>query len=254
MTTWYQISFLTRQYAKIGYFQTLTFISTIVPYLVMFTVARYGEHAGSSLGGGGSIDENLWLRAAVIGMWASCTGAGGILAMARNQGTLAPLLTGKASQLRMMILLVSGPAVFGLSAFPIAWIINAVFTFRLAVPPLISIAGIALLWLSAFSMTFLIATLFASTRDAIAYEPLIALPITLISGVFQSLTEPTFWSYLAALAIPTRGAIYVLLSGHFDFWQVFLALVSCLLWFSTAALALRYGLRRARVEGNLDVY
>ena len=75
-----------RQFARVGYFVGLLVSSTTSMFLLQLLAMRAATRPILSP------DPQLWVRAALVGMWSVCTVSAGMIGFQRMQGTLVHVL------------------------------------------------------------------------------------------------------------------------------------------------------------------
>ncbi|KQB87442.1 hypothetical protein [Corynebacterium lowii] len=230
-----------RLFARTPYFVQLAVTSTVSIFVLQLLGARYA----------GVAEGELWLRSALVGMWAVSTVSAGIIGFQRFQGTLAYLLLGPYHPAKALFPLVAASSTFGLLAFPLAWVCAAISGAEMAYPGGAALLlGIVLCWVSCVSVSVVIAPLFVLTPNAITYEPLLNIPIVLLSGmVGYGAVSGEFAQ--AGKAIPIFWAARVLLDG--DMASAPVACAVALAWGAVAVLLLNRMVHRATVRASLEV-
>ena len=151
-----------RQFARVGYFVGLLVSSTTSMFLLQLLAMR--ATTGPIL----SPDLQLWVRAALVGMWSVCTVSAGMIGFQRMQGTLVHVLFSPRSPIATLGPIVAAGSCFGILAFPLAAGLAVVFHQPVGV---INGVGLPLYWLACLSVSVVVAATFVFTRNAIAYEP-----------------------------------------------------------------------------------
>ena len=111
--------------------------------------------------------------------------------------------------------------------------------------------GLPLYWLACLSVSVVVATTFVFTRNAIAYEPLLLVPMIVLSG---NLRLPLPQLATVGWVIPTSHAITVLTTPDIDpgrHRSPPLAVSAA--WVAGGGWLARIALRRATVAGTLEV-
>lgn len=246
--------FHVRQYGRVAYFVRQMVAAVVSAALLQYLAAR----------GSGSIpDGSAWVRSGQVGLWVSCTSAAGIIGFQRYQGTLSALVSGARTPGVVLVPLISSIASFGLLAFPLSALISALLGEPVGVEHWpTAVLGIAISWAGGVLVSLVVAPIFVLSPHATTYEVLLVAPMMLLTGVFG---YPE-WSVPAAASlgllvpltvgvdITSRGA-----AGTSAFATVttpslvVVWLAVALAWLLLAHALLRLCLRRARVDGSLDV-
>ena len=110
--------------------------------------------------------------------------------------------------------------------------------------------GLPLYWLACLSVSVVVAATFVFTRNAIAYEPLLLVPMIVLSGVFGS---PLPQLAAVGWVIPTSHAIAVLITPNIDPGRIVATLAVSAAWLASGGWLARIALQRATVAGTLEV-
>ena len=110
--------------------------------------------------------------------------------------------------------------------------------------------GLPLYWLACLSVSVVVAATFVFTRNAIAYEPLLLVPMIVLSGVFGS---PLPQLAAVGWVIPTSHAIAVLTTPSIDPGRIVATLAVSAAWLAGGGWLARIALQRATVAGTLEV-
>jgi ABC-2 type transport system permease protein len=247
---WFQV----RVFAHVGYFIQLMVVSTLSAGLLQRLAL-----------GSGAMGADVWLRTAEIGLWTTCTASAGIIGFQRFQGTLAPLLIGRQSAAKTLSSVVAAGSTFGLLAFPL----SAILIKLLGGPVWITwqtVLGTVLVWFGAMTVSFVVASIFVLTPNATTYEVVVLVPILLFSGIFgfpgwlpQSVAS-------VLLVIPLTGSVQYLAASDDGIGAGFssglslpswvsgvVGFVCSIVWLILARYLLSRCLKRARVDGTLEV-
>ena len=240
--------FHVRQFARVGYFVELMVVSTVSSVLIQ----------GLAYGFAGGLPSQVWLRSAEIGMWTTCTASAGMIGFQRFQGTLAPLLVGQQPPARSLSAVVTAASTFGLVSFPLSAVVVALLGGTVDVN-LTTIIGAVLVWLGAAAVSLVVAAVFVLTPNAITYEVLLLVPVLFVSGMFGYPSGLPSWAAGAFLVVPLTSGVRFLASGAgasvmLPLWAVALVGFACsVAWIGCARYLLHLCLRRARLDGSLEV-
>lgn len=196
-------------YVQNSYFVWLPITSTASVLLLQY-LAAYAQQDGFSC--------DIWLRAAILGLWSSCTTAAGVIHYQRFQGTLRYLLHNGIGDRITLAALIVPASVFGSISFPIAWVGATLLGLPTELLSPTQIFGIFCYWLGCLVLDFLIAGFFVLTHNAILYEELIFIPLLLLAGV---LPVPTAWEPIRAWfdwILPIGSATKLVLGSAANPW------------------------------------
>jgi len=127
-----------RQFARVGYFVGLLVSSTTSMFLLQLLAMR------AATGPISGQDPQLWVRAALVGMWSVCTVSAGMIGFQRMQGTLVHVLFSPRSPIVTLGPIVAAGSCFGILSFPLAAGLAVVFHQPVGV---INGVGLPLYWL-----------------------------------------------------------------------------------------------------------
>lgn len=204
-----------------------------------------------------------FVRSFIIGVWTACTAAAGILGFERRKGTLLYLANSRSNPLLSLAAVVAATGTYGLLAFPLSlllWMIPG--SAQLPVSTLTQygtqlIIGLVGLWLSAVVTSFVIASIFILTPNAIAYEGLLLVPLLFISGVFMnpdSLHMPMIT--FAQWFIPSLASLQILYAPYINaqiIVHILATLCGCTIWLLIAWALGRRVLHVARQDATLEL-
>jgi len=250
--------FHARQFARNSYFMQLLLTSTCGMVALQALAARNPE----AVGGTGFAAPGLgWLRAGMLGNWTMCGVAIGLLGYQRFQDTYVHLVRTPHQAIRTLFPVVGAASVFGLLALPLAAItalaLRQPVTFgnRHMIGQLLA-AGF-LFWLACLAVSTALGMVFVLTPNAITYQPLIGIPLILVSGIFGTPEWIPDWIIAIATILPTRGAVALLVSvvhGDPVGWQSALAvIISSLLWLIIAGWLANRVANASTKSGTLEV-
>lgn len=205
----------------------------------------------------------VWFDAAVAGLWATTTLATGMIGFQRFQGVLQYLAAGVLPAWSVFLPVVAAAALIGMAGLPIAVLV--VLPFRGGTdwgpsdvfPCLVSqLIGYLLALVACCASAALLSCMVVLSRHAIAFEPLIMIPVWLLCGVVTPSDGFPMPVRLIAHMQPLTFAVDAARHAAPD--RVMLAqAVGCLalsaLYVVAAAFGLREALRRARQKGTLDL-
>lgn len=236
MVVWFQ----TKLYAKNQYFFWLLLTSTVSMFLTLYLV-DYSQ---------GQVDEQIWIKAAIVGMWSSATTAAGAISFQKYQQTLDMVLNQQVDERIALAVLVLPATVFGFLAFPLSYLLALILRVEIQFDWLQIITGGSLLFISSTAMSLTIAICFVLSSDAIIYEQLINIPIVLMSGVFgfpeklSGLVKVTRW------IIPISGPVRIL-TEQLTFEDILAMIVSTSIWIGVAWSIASHILRLSKKTGRL---
>lgn len=231
-------------YCKNQYFLWLTLSSTISITLLQYLFA----YASNNLN-----DPEIWIRSGVFGLWSSATTATGVIGFQRFQGTLPYLFNTKVGNVKSFIGLIMPASLFGLLAFPIAYIVS--FFLKLPVTNLTFSLSlkVILYWIGSLVLDLFIATFFVMTRNAIVYEQFITIPILLISGLFGYPHGFEFLYNYARWISPLCYPIVNLLYKKNDALGIFPYLCSIIIWLAITYILFKKVLNLTKKQGSLKI-
>ncbi|MGL4589553.1 MAG: ABC transporter permease [Mycoplasmatales bacterium] len=213
------INFHFHQYIRNNYFLTLIFSTTISFFLIEYLIA-YNQNE--------LLNSNVWLRAGIFGLWNSTITSAGIINFQRFQGTLIYLINNKISDRLSFICLIIPSSLFGAIAFVISLVCYAIFTFKFPTITFTQFITIFCLVLSCMIISFFLAQIFILTKNGIVYEPLIAIPLLLVSGFFSYAPSIDRVLLIFDWLIPIAAPIKYLLNTRTDFFLPWIC--SSMLW------------------------
>lgn len=230
--------------------RTSFFLQLAISAPISFALLR----AIGSWGAGTPIPATLWFDVAVAGMWATTTTAMGIIGFQRFQGTLEFQALSVLSPGVVFGGLVAASALIGWIGLPIGILMQMLFTGSIEFTPTAAL-GYALASFGCVASASVLAGLFVVSRSAIAYEPLVLVPIWLLSGIVVPLELLPEVLRIPALLHPLSSAVLV---GEQDgflaaFPWVLLSLAVSAIWLVLATIILRVAIRRARIAGTLSL-
>ena len=241
------------QFSRVPYFVALMVTSTLSVLLVQaLAIFAWGGDPWVA-----------WTRSGIIGTWTTTTVAAGILGFERYKGTLVHLVSSRTSPYVSLSAIVSAASLFGLLSFAVAWISWGLIFCRSHIgfgsPPLpihTILMSIYLLWVGCAIISYVIASIFVLTPNAIAYEDLLLTPVFFLSGIiFTSMTAPKFVGLLGPF-LPIWAPAQILI-GNMPSESISAELIRwvvvCVVWMLLALALMRFALRRARIDGTLEV-
>ena len=234
---------------------TAFFLQTALATPLSFALLRI-------IAGRGSVDPAVWFDAAVSGLWATTTLATGIIGFQRFQGVLQYLAISPLPAWAVFLPVVAAATLVGLVGLPVA--VVATLSFALAHGGLAVAVSVAPAQLFGYLMAVVaccasaaaLSCVFVLSRHAIAFEPLILIPVWLLCGIVAPVSGfPTAVRWLTHLH-PLTFAVDIArhsLSAPVTTLQVGACLLLSAGYVAASAVGLRVALRRARVEGRLDL-
>lgn len=245
------LRFQLKQFALTSYFVQVLFSVTLISVLMQWLLIYAGDATDDAA-------ALVWIRAACVGAWAVACLSAGILGFQRFQGVLSWLISSPLGAWRTILPLIASLAGIGSLSFAIGALAGLVLGLPISIAsPGGFVLGLIAYTLGCCAIGSVIALLFLLSPNAITYEPLLATPLVLITGVFgypESLA-PTL--HIASLVVPTGSGVQLLLGsvhdGGVDAGLFLTSLLASLGWFVIASLALRFVLHRVRRTGTLEV-
>ncbi len=152
--------------------------------------------------------------------------------------------------------MVSAAALFGLLAFPTAWLTWAVLNWDVTFTPwrrLLALVGAQLaFFVACLVVSYVVAGIFVLTPNAITYEGLLLIPVLIVSGiVFTDTAMPTWLAWLGR-GLPLSSAYRMLVHG-FSWSQACAWLFTSVAWLVLGWVLGRRCLRLACKAGTLEV-
>lgn len=207
-----------------------------------------------------AVADSLWFDAAVCGMWATTTTAVGIIGFQRFQGVLQYLVASTLPAWAVFAPVVAAAALIGVAGLPLS-LTGSVVVCWLTGQPVPAVTGLQavgylLAALACVASAALLSSVFVLSRHAIAFEPLLLVPVWLLCGI----VTPTSASPLPLRAVaylhPLTAAVSVAQSDAWNgsvwacvAWCVALSVV----WLLASARGLRTALRLACRKGTLGL-
>lgn len=225
---WHLCVFHTRQFLRVTYFIQLIIISTAVSGIAQ-RLAVYAWDSDS---------YSAFIRTGAIGMWTTVTAAGGIIRYERFRGTLVHHFISRIGPRLSLAALIFSIAISSMLAYFIAlciWIFPGAG--NLSFEPVYSripslLIGIIITCAAVFGVALVVASLFVLTPNANAYEPLLLMPLFLLSGVFG--IPQGISGYLLMYISPTMRILDIMSYPQDNLFQMTvtlsLALLSALGW------------------------
>lgn len=225
---WRLSVFHTRQFLRVTYFIELMTVSTVVSGIAQ----RLAVYAWDS------DPYAAFIRTGAIGMWTTVTAAGGIIRYERFKGTLVHHFISRIGARLSLAALVLAVAISSILAYFIALVIwlppgpgNLPFELVFSRAPIL-LLGIVVTCAAAFGVALVVAALFVLTPNAGAYEPLLLMPLFLLSGVFG--TPPGIAGWILKFVSPTMRILDVMSAPGSDLglltFSVCLAVISAAAW------------------------
>lgn len=232
-------------------------VLTPLCFLLMKAVAEAG---GAQYGGGqpagSSMATAAWVDASMAGLWSSTTLAVGIIGYQRYVGTLQYLATSVVPPTQVFLPVVAASAMLGCVGVPVSWVAESILKARFVPVTGMQLFGYCLAVLACVASAALLAGLFVLFSRATVYEPLILLPIWMLSGIVAS-TDSLPWVVRGiALFHPLTSAVRVAHASTLSAEVVGFAALSILLTVVYMIIAQRMMhiiLRKAIQEGSLNL-
>lgn len=209
----------------------------------------------------------VWFDAAVAGLWATTTLATGIIGFQRFQGVLQYLATGVQPAWAVFLPVVAAAALIGISGLPIAvfitlpfrgWVDAGADAVESSPSPALAsqTVGYLLALVACCASAALLSCMVVLSRHAIAFEPLIMVPVWLLCGIVAPVDSFPVPVRLIAHLHPLTFAVDVARHPAADS-AILSEIMGCLalsaVYVAVAAFGLRKALRHARLEGTLDL-
>lgn len=238
--------FHTKLFAGNTYFFQLLITSTITMLLLQGL---------GSLGHGGELPPEAWLRAGMVGTWTVCAVSTGLIGFQRFQGTLVYLVSAPIGARSALLPVVGAAGTFGLLAFPLAYVTGVVLGFPHDFSGMSLVAGILAFWVASVVMSLVIAAAFTRSPNALVYESVVATPIILLSGVFGFSPD---YSPLAVVlrVLPLTNTVSALTREQGDSAvavDLVLTAFTSVLWLCVAAIIARTAVNQATRRGTLEL-
>ncbi|MST63801.1 ABC transporter permease [Schaalia hyovaginalis] len=204
---WRLSAFHTRQFLRVPYFVELMVVSA----LVSGGAQRLAVHAWDG------DPYAAFIRTGAIGMWTTVTAAGGIIRFERFKGTLIHHFASRIGARLSLAALVLSVALASILAYAISLVVwlppgpghLPIGTLIPRIPVLL--LGVLLACVGAFGVALVIASVFVLTPNAGVYEPLLLIPLFLLSGAFGA-PEGAVGSF--AMCVSPTMRILSLMSQH----------------------------------------
>ena len=244
MSGWLHLTrFHARQLLRTSFFLQQALLAPLAFYLLR----ALGER-----GTGRHLSGDLWVDAAIAGLWATTTLAVGIIGFQRFQGTLEHLAMSTLAPGTVFSALAAAATLIGLIGVPGCVLAQVLLARRLDIS-ISDALGLVAAVIACCASASLLASLFVLLRSAVVYEPLILAPVWLLTGVvipvasLPSWLRPIAWVHpLTAAVLATRASKLAEALGYVG-WS----LVIAGLWLAAAHVAMRGALARVRVTGTL---
>ncbi|HLP23982.1 MAG TPA: hypothetical protein VK139_08095 [Microbacteriaceae bacterium] len=152
-----------------------------------------------------------WFTASTAGIWATTTTAVGIIGYQRFQGTLEPLAVAPLRPGFALALTPASASLLGIIAIPISLGLQ-LFSGSIRVTPE-SVLGLVLVLISCASSSLAVSAIFIASRNATAFEPLLLIPVWLLSGLIVPLAAFPEPLRLVASLFPLTLAVGVAQQG-----------------------------------------
>lgn len=234
-----------RLFALNSYFRTIVFVTTISYVLVQY-VAAYAANDLSN--------PSIWLRAGIIGTWATGTSAAGVIPFQKHQGTLPYILDSRKGDAFSLSTLIIPAACFGLLSFPISFLTSLLLGINvLSSHWFVLIIAAVLLWFSVILLDFVVAGIFVLTPNAMLYEGLLMAPILIGSGIYQVSGQfgiaVQIFGYFLPMTTPVKLILHPTNVTNIDFMQF---IVVSIIWLMLAKALLNYSMKKVRLYGEME--
>ncbi|TCD53914.1 ABC transporter [Alloscardovia theropitheci] len=200
--------------------------------------------------------HDMWIDAAIAGLWSSTVTATGIIGYQRYMGTLQYLAASVVSPSAVFFPIVASAALLGVLGIPAALATVAIFAFTSLSISVFNIIGYALAMLACVASAAFLAGFFVFFSKATAYEPLILIPVWMLCGIVTPISNLPLPIQVVAFIHPLTSAVWVAHATTVNtgmIGMVFLSLgLSCVL-LCVASYMLKRALHMAIKEGSLDI-
>lgn len=239
------ISFQTQILLQTGFFVQQACLSPLTFFFFLYL---------PSLASDRQVSQNIWLQAAIAGLWASTICAMGIISYQRFQGTLEHLAISPLNSVTVFSPLCIAATTIGLLGVPLSILCQFLFTKTFTVH-VTDILALSVAYPVCAVSGLLLAAIFVRTRDSAVFEPILLAPVWLLSGLVIPFVTLPEWLKPVALLHPLTGAIGI---SSADTPQVaalwaLQALAVCLIYALLASWLLRRALRAAHKDGSLGL-
>ena len=230
--------------------RTPFFVQTALLTPVSFALLKWLGAAGTGV----PVQQSLWVDTVVAGLWASTTTAVGIIGFQRFQGTLEHLASSVLPPGQVFGALTAAAAGLGLLGLPLAIAVQLLATGGVQVNARF-VTTIVLSGLACAASAGVLASLFVLTRRATAFEPLLLMPIWLLSGVVIPAQVLPAAAQAVAWLHPLSGAVRVTHAETSTEAAVSacVSLATSLIWLLVARRLLAAATRRARIDATLSL-
>lgn len=208
--------------------------------------------------------SHLWFDSSVAGLWSTTTLAVGIIGFQRFQGVLQYLVASALPKTTVFSSIVAAAALLGLLGIPLVVLLTGIVGVIGGTSPLELIflhvgtqfLGLALATLACVASAAALSTLCVLSPQALAYEPLVLIPVWICSGiVVPSGQLPAVFRFLGALH-PLTWAVSVAHADTWD-WHIWVYSAVCLVLSAVllgcASWGLKVAQRKALVDGTLGL-
>lgn len=200
--------------------------------------------------------RSIWVDAAIAGLWSATTTAVGIIGYQRFLGTLQYLATSVIAPSAVFLPIVASAALLGIIGVPLALVTVAVCLHGYVYISGLQILGVLLAMLACVASAALLAGIFVLFSRATAYEPLILIPVWMLSGIVVPVDTMPLPLRVIAFVHPLTSAVWVSHASMFSvnviLGSVLSAILSVILLI-VAGRILRYTLKMAIKEGSLNI-
>lgn len=208
--------------------------------------------------------SNLWFDSSVAGLWSTTTLAVGIIGFQRFQGVLQYLVASALPKTTVFGSIVVAAALLGFLGIPLVVLLTGIAGVIGGASPLELIflhvgtqfLGLALATLACVASAAALSTLCVLSPQALAYEPLVLIPVWICSGIVVPNNQlPAVLQFLGALH-PLTWAVSVAHADNWN-WHIWVYGAVCLVLsavlFGCASWGLKVAQRKALVDGTLGL-
>lgn len=251
-----------------------TALLTPLSFAALKLVALWGTGALSGTQGAGAVQldaansasnlDQLWFDASVAGLWSTTTLAVGIIGFQRFQGVLQYLVASALPKTTVFGSIVAAAAVLGLLGIPLVVLLTGIVgvlggtsLIALSLPKIgAQLLGLVLATLACVASAAALSALCVLSPQALAYEPLVLIPVWIVSGVVVPSNQlPAVLQFLGALH-PLTWAVSVAHADTWD-WHIWVYSAVCLVLSAVllgcASWGLKVAQRKALVDGTLGL-
>ena len=258
------LSFQLRYLSSTSFFLQ-TALLTPLSFAALKLVALWGSGTLSNVFFPSSdILSHLWFDSSVAGLWSTTTLAVGIIGFQRFQGVLQYLVASALPKTTVFGSIVAAAAVLGLLGIPLVVLLTGIVgvlggtsLIALSLPKISAqLLGLVLATLACVASAAALSALCVLSPQALAYEPLVLIPVWIVSGVVVPSSQlPAVLRFLGALH-PLTWAVSAAHTKVWN-WYMWLCVSICLalsaLLLIVASWGLRIAQRKALIDGTLGL-